>query len=83
MRAYAIDNGIGPTSEIEVVVVRIVSCDLRRARKEEGFYDKTYVEFEEIPPREWMLACPEPVEAVVWSSKVAGSLTLADAGEGT
>ena len=91
MRAYAAANGIGPSSELEVVVVRIVSYDLRRVGKEAGFYDKTYVEFKEIPYSQRMVACCPAVERVWWSSReVAGpstglrdcvSLALADVGE--
>jgi len=67
MKDYAAQKGIGPKSDLEAVVVKIVSqqCATAEPRKQ-NFYDSTFVGFEDRRP---LPNLPEPVESVVWSSR--------------
>lgn len=66
---YASERKIGPASELEVVVIKIVEQVRKHLKEhEENFYDRTFVSFEPLK-----FGCkvnlPDPVETVVWSSR--------------
>ena len=66
MKKYAAERGIGPDSDIEVVVVKITKQIRYRPLSRQSFYDKEFYDFK------WLGMChnlPDPVEVVVWSSK--------------
>jgi len=68
MKRYTGTNNIGKDSDLEVVVVEVVSQFRAKPLSKENFYDKEYFDFE----RNHSYNRPElpvPVETVVWSSK--------------
>lgn len=66
-RQYCAKHAIAPESEVEVVVVRVVSYDRRRPGLfRENVYDRSMANFEAVA--KWR-PVPEPRESVVWSSR--------------
>jgi hypothetical protein len=66
---YVSKKGIGPQSELEVVVIKIVE-QIRKLPNQygENLRDPTFVSFESSGTGS-KANLPDPVEAVVWSSK--------------
>ena len=68
MKEYAKERGIDPESEVEVIVIEVVSRVRHRPNEGESFYDKRFVNFS--PRRHGCLVgMPDPVETKVWSSR--------------
>lgn len=69
MKQYALDNQIGPDSDLELVVVRVAEqCRMRPNPRQKWEVERCYGAF-----RALALGCkcglPEPVETVAWSSR--------------
>lgn len=71
MREYCNLRKIGPASELEGVVVKIVEQFRARPIDMENFYDRTFCDFESLGLYKSRNGLPEPVEEIVWSSKTA------------
>ena len=67
MKAHAIQEKIGLESDIEVVVIKVVTQYRNWSKPEENFYDKTFFDFMMTNGSQRNL--PDPVETIVWSSK--------------
>lgn len=65
MKNYAKREKLTPTSEVEAVVIRVVTQFAATPKDRENFYDGTFTDFEQV--RSHGLA--DEVERVVWSSK--------------
>lgn len=69
-KKYASERNIGPKSELEVMVIKIVEQVRKRPEKfsTENFYDPTFISFVSLETgSKWNL--PDPVETIVWSSR--------------
>lgn len=68
MQEYAKAEAIGPDSEVEVVVVRVVSCYRARPKPSANFYDESFRDFAALDHgSKWTV--PDDVETVAWSTK--------------
>lgn len=68
MKEYVTREGIGPKSDIEVVVIRVERQYRARPKDVTNFYDKSFFDFEPIKFGS-QFDLPHPVETIVWSSK--------------
>ena len=65
---YAAERKIGPKSDLEVVVVKVIEQIRKQPIKgEENFYDNSFWSFKRLDRYKFDL--PGPVESIVWSSK--------------
>lgn len=71
-KEYAAERNIGPSSEIEVVVIKTVSQVRTIPAQTKSYYDKQFPEFSALS---WgcKYDLPDDVETVVWSSR--GNIT--------
>ena len=69
MKAYAKKRGIDSDSELEVVVVKVTSQFRAKPTDGENFYAKEFFNFRSLDIYTHR-GLPEPVETVVWSSKI-------------
>ena len=68
-KKYASQKGIGPKSELEVVVIKHTEQVRKRPdRNAENLYNRDFLSFEYLKYGS-KLNLPDPVETVVWSSK--------------
>ena len=66
---YTSERKIGPGSDLEVVVIKIVEQARKRPEKNgKNFYDLTFFSFKSLEVGS-KANLPDPVETVVWSSK--------------
>lgn len=68
MKEYTANNNISKDSDLEVVVVKVVSQFRAKPTDKENFYDKQYCDFDRTH-RRGTGALPDPVETIAWSSK--------------
>lgn len=66
MKDYADKRDLDFESDLEVVVVKVVTQFRATPLKEDNFYDKTFFDFRGSINRSNL---PNPVETIVWSSK--------------
>lgn len=67
-KEYCASRSITSKSELEVVVIEVITQYRARPTNIENFYDKRFVDFARLPfgtHRD----LPDPIEKVVWSSK--------------
>jgi len=67
MKEYCQQIGITKNSDVEAVVIRVVSQFRTKPIERENFYAKGYSDFERV--NRWDGDLPEPTETIVWSSK--------------
>jgi len=70
-KEYAAERKIGPGSDLEVVVIKIVEQVRKRPDREENFYDKTFSSFKSLEVGS-KANLSDPIESIVWSSKEGG-----------
>ena len=68
MKKYAQSRNIGPGSDVEVVVVKVVSQIRTRPLDTENIYNRVFFDFRFLD-HGCEANLPDPVETVVWSSK--------------
>ena len=67
-KKYVRKYKIGPTSDAEIIVVRVVSHVKKTMTRKENFYDKEFFDFEPLPSgNRWNV--PPDTEEIVWSSR--------------
>lgn len=76
MKEYAQRKGLGPDSDLEVVVIEEKIRYRRRPTQgpEQNFYDPAFCKFETLESWRGRQDLPEPVKRVVWSSKTGEAL---------
>lgn len=68
MKKYIKDMGIDKDSDLEVVVIHVITYHRGRPTNRENFYARGYPEFNTLDTgSKWEV--PEDIEKVVWSSK--------------
>ncbi len=69
MKEYAKSHKITKDSDLEVVVVKVVTQYRKRPVGKEEFWEKIYADFQPLDNYKSRHDLPAPTETVVWSSK--------------